>query len=176
MTGPTQRLGQIALGALALAATLAPAAVHGQGAIDQNKAIARRWSEELWSQGKLAVADEIIAPDYERHDPGDPFPAKGPADVKRIVQMLRSMLPDFHIEVDAIIAEGDFVVSRYTATGTDTVGYMGMPATGKAIRTQAIQIFRFSNGKIVESWAARDDLGTLKQLGHFPPPGNRSRQ
>ena len=67
------------------------------------------------------------------------------------------------------------MVSRYTATATDTVGYMGMPATGKAIRTQAIQIFRFANGKIVESWAARDDLGTLKQLGHFPAPGTIKR-
>ena len=173
MTGPTRRLGQLALGALAMAASLAPAVAHGQSAIDQNKAIARRWSEELWSRGNLAVADEIIAPDYERHDPGDPFPARGPADVKRIVQMLRSMLPDFHIEVDAMIAEGDFVVSRYTATAIDTVGYMGMAPTGKAIRTQAIQIFRFSNGKIVESWAARDDLGTLKQLGHLPAPGTK---
>ena len=175
MTGPTQKRARMTMGALALATALAPAAAHAQSPIDHNKAIARRWSEELWSRGNLAVADEIIAPDYERHDPGDPFPAKGPADVKRIVQMLRSMLPDFHIEVDAIIAEGDFVVSRYTATATDTVGYLGMAPTGKSIRTQAIQIFRFSNGKIVESWAARDDLGTLRQLGHLPAPGNRSR-
>src|SRR5262245_60659600 len=173
MTGPTRRLGKMTLGALALAATLAPRVTHGQSAIEQNKAVARRWSEELWSRGNLAVADEIIAPDYERHDPGDPFPARGPADVKRIVQMLRSMLPDFHIEVEAIIAEGDFVVSRYTATATDTVGFMGMTPTGKSIRTQAIQIFRFSNGRIVESWAARDDLGTLKQLGHLPSPGTK---
>jgi steroid delta-isomerase-like uncharacterized protein len=136
-----------------------------------NKAVALRWSQELWSQGNLAVADEIIAPDYVRHDPGDPFPAHGPADVKRIVTMLRTMLPDFHISVDAVIAEGDIVVSRYTATATDTVGYMGMPPTGKAVRTPAIQIFRFANGKIVESWAARDDLGTLRQLGHFKAPG-----
>ena len=138
--------------------------------IEQNKAAALRWSQELWGQGNLAVADDIIAPDYVRHDPGDPFPAHGPEDVKRIVAMLRSMLPDFHITVEAMIAEGDLVVSRYTATATDTVGYMGMPATGKTIRTPAIQIFRFSNGKIVESWAARDDLGTLRQLGHLSMP------
>jgi steroid delta-isomerase-like uncharacterized protein len=139
--------------------------------IEQNKAAARRWSEELWSKGQLGVADEIVAPDYVRHDPGDPFPAQGPDDVKRIVTMLRSMLPDLRISVDAMIAEGDFVVSRYTATATDTVGYMGMPPTGKTIRTPAIQIFRFSNGRIVESWAARDDLGTLRQLGQLPSRG-----
>lgn len=143
----------------------------GTMSIEQNKAAALRWSQELWGQGKLAVADEIIAADYVRHDPGDPFPARGPEDVKRIVTMLRSMLPDFHITVEAMIAEGDIVVSRYTATATDTVGYMGMPPTGKAVRTPAIQIFRFSNGKIVESWAARDDLGTLRQLGHLTLPG-----
>jgi len=140
----------------------------GPATIEQNKATVRRWSEELWGRGNLAVADEIIAADYVRHDPGDPFPARGPEDVKRIVTMLRSMLPDFTIEVEAIVAEGDMVVSRYTSTATDSVGYMGMPPTGKAIRTPAIQIFRLAHGKIVESWAARDDLGTLRQLGHLP--------
>ena len=137
--------------------------------MERNKHTARRWSEELWSRGDLAVADEIIAPEYERHDPGDPFPAHGPEDVKRIVTMLRTMLPDFRIEVEAMLADGDFVVSRYTSTATDTVGFMGMPPTGKRIRAAAIQIFRFADGKIVESWAARDDLGVLKQLGHWPP-------
>jgi len=137
--------------------------------IEHNKMVAQRWSEELWGQGNLTVADEIVAPDYVRHDPGDPFPARGPEDVKRIVVMLRGMLPDFRITVESIIAEGDMVVSRYTANATDTRGYMGRPPTGKAIRTSAIQIFRFSDGKIVESWAARDDLGTLRQLGHLPP-------
>jgi len=150
-----------------------PPAAQVHSTIEQNKAMARRWSEDLWSRGNLAVADEIIATDYQRHDPGDPFPARGPEDVKRIVTMLRSMLSDFHIEVETMVAEGDFVVSRYTATATDNRGYMGMPPTGKAIRTPAIQIFRFANGKIVESWAARDDLGTLQQLGHLPSLGPR---
>jgi steroid delta-isomerase-like uncharacterized protein len=135
---------------------------------EQNKATARRWSEELWGRGNLAIADEIIAPDYVRHDPGDPFPARGPEDVKRIVTMLRTMLPDLNIEIEAMLAEGNMVVSRYTATATDTVGYMGMAPTGKTIRTTAIQFFQFDNGKVVESWAVRDDLGTLRQLGHLP--------
>lgn len=136
----------------------------------------RRWSEELWGRGNLAVADEIVAPDYVRHDPGDPFPARGPDDVKRIVSMLRGMLPDFAITVDDMIAERDLVVSRYTATATDTRGYMGMPPTGKSIKTSAIQIFRFADGRIVESWAVRDDLGVLRQLGLLPPMAAGSRQ
>ena len=147
-----------------------PGPADGMTTNERNKALARRWSEELWSRGNLAVADEIIAADYVRHDPGDPFPARGPEDVKRIVTMLRTMLPDFHIDVEAIIAEGDIVVSRYTATATDTKGYMGKPPTGKPIRTTAMQMFRVANDKIVESWAVRDDLGTLRQLGHLPAP------
>ena len=138
---------------------------------EENKATARRWSEELWGQGNMAVADEIIAPEYERHDAGDPFPARGPEDVKKIVGMLRGMLPDLRIEVEDVIAEDDKVVVRYTGVATDTQGYMGNPPTGKPIRSQAIQIFRFDDGMIVESWAVRDDLGTLRQLGLAPPAG-----
>lgn len=141
--------------------------------LELNKNLARRWSDELWSQGKLEVADEIVAPNYVRHDPGDPFPAIGPADVKRLVSMLRSVLPDLRIEVEATIAEGEFVVSRYTAVATDTVGFMGQPPTGRAIRAAAMQMFRCVDGRIVESWAVRDDLGTLRQLGHLPPPAPR---
>jgi len=138
--------------------------------LEQNKATARRWTDELWGRGNLAVADEIIAADYIRHDPGDPFPARGPEDVKKIVKMLRTMLPDLQLQIESMVAEGEMVVTRYTGTATDTVGYMGMPPTGKPIRTTAMQMFRFANGKIVESWAVRDDLGTLRQLGHLPAP------
>ena len=182
MTSISESIWKAATGTLALAGIVLAGsviasreAVHASSStsLEENKATARRWTEELWGHGDLKVADEIIAADYVRHDPGDPFPARGPEDVKRIVTMLRSMLPDFKIEVEAMVAEGDLVVSRYTATATDTVGYMGMPPTGRAVRTPAIQIFRFANGKIVESWAARDDLGTLRQLGHFPAPPPR---
>jgi steroid delta-isomerase-like uncharacterized protein len=141
--------------------------------VEQNRATARRWSEELWGRGNLAVADEIVAADYVRHDPGDPFPARGPADVKRIVTMLRTMLPDLQIHVEAVVAEGDLVVSRYSTTATDTVGYMGMAPTGKTIHATAMQMFRFANGKIVESWAVRDDLGVLRQLGQIPAAPGR---
>jgi steroid delta-isomerase-like uncharacterized protein len=138
--------------------------------LEQNKATARRWTDELWGRGNLAVADDIIAADYVRHDAGDPFPARGPEDVKKIVKMLRTMLPDLQLRIESMVAEGDMVVSRYSATATDTVGYLGMPPTGKTIHTSAMQMFRFANGKIVESWAVRDDLGTLRQLGHIPAP------
>jgi len=162
------------VGALALVAIFTVAPVSAQAAPttnsveELNKPIVRRWSEELWGRGVVDVADQIVSPDYVRHDPGDPFPARGPEGVKRIVTMLRGMLPDLHIEVEALVAEGDMVVCRYVATATDTVGYMGMPPTGRHIRTTAMQMFRIVDGKIIESWAVRDDLGVLRQLGHMP--------
>jgi predicted SnoaL-like aldol condensation-catalyzing enzyme len=117
---------------------------------EENKAIVRRWSAELFNQGHLEVADEIVAPTYRRHDPGDPFVVEGPEDLKRLVSMLRAHVPDLHISVEDVIAEGDKVVTRYTgAQGT----------------LSGIQIFYLVDGKIVESWANRDDLGVLRQRG-----------
>lgn len=139
--------------------------------IEQNKALARRWCEELWSQGNLAVADEIVAADYVRHDIGGPPSTPGPEAVKRHVIMLRAMLPDLALQIEDVVAEGDRVVLRYTGTATDTGGYMGQPPTGNVAHTAAMQIFRIAGGKIAESWALRDDLGTLRQLGHLPPAG-----
>ena len=117
---------------------------------EENKAIVRSWSEELFNQGNLEVADEIVAPTYLRHDPGDPFAVEGPEDLKRLVSMLRAQVPDLHINVEDVIAEGDKVVTRYTG------------AQGKL---SGIQIFRLVDGKIVESWANRDDLGSLRLRG-----------
>lgn len=77
-------------------------------------------------------------------------------------------MPDLQIMVEDLIAEGDKVVSRYTTVATDTQGLMGRPPTGKTIRTAGIQIFRIVDRKIVESWAVRDDLTTLRQLGIIP--------
>jgi predicted ester cyclase len=67
-----------------------------------------------------------------------------------------------------MVAEGDKVVIRYTGLATDTEGLMGQSPTGKVTRTAAIQIFRIADGQIAESWAMRDDLGALRQLGHLP--------
>ena len=91
-----------------------------------------------------------LSPMYRRHDPGDPFVVEGPEDLKRLVSMLRAQVPNLHISVEDVIAEGDKVVTRYTG------------ANGKL---SGIQIFRLVGGKIVESWANRDDLGALRQRG-----------
>lgn len=138
---------------------------------EENKAIARRWSEELFNQGDLVVADEIVAPTYRRHDPGASFAVEGPEGVKRLVSMLRAQMPDLHIIIEDVIAEGDKVVTRYTNTTTDTSGFNGSAPTGKQSKVTAIQIFHMVDGKIVESWVNRDDLGVLLQRSVVSLPG-----
>ena len=146
--------------------------------IEENKAIVRRWSEELWGPGDLAVADEIVAADYVRHDPGDPFPARGPEDVKRLVGGLRAMLPDLEIEVEDVIAEGDKVVLRWTIRGTH-LGAFWTPvgtaaATGKPFSLTSTVMYRLAEGRIVEEWACHDWLRVVQQFGaEVKLPGNQ---
>jgi steroid delta-isomerase-like uncharacterized protein len=131
---------------------------------EANKALVRHFYEEVWAKGNLDVADELFADDYERHDfrpGGDP----GPEGQKRIAAAFRAAFPDLTWEIDFILADGDFVAGRWTATGTHLGPWAGVESTGRPMRFSAINVFRFENGKVVELWNHRDDLGLMEQLG-----------
>jgi steroid delta-isomerase-like uncharacterized protein len=132
---------------------------------EQNKALVRRFSDEVWNKGKLDVVYDVFAEDYVRHDlrPGNPPP--GPAGQKRIAADFRAAFPDIHTTVDFVIAEGDMVVTRWTAEGTNTGVWGNVAPTGKRVRFSGVNIFRVENGKVVELWNYRDDLGLMQQLG-----------
>ncbi len=130
---------------------------------EMNKRIARRWVEELWGAGCLYVADAIVAPDYARHDPWDPVPVVGAAGVKRLVTMVRTAFPGFRVTLEAQVAEDDSVAVRFLIRAT---------LEGKGLCVTAIEILRIADGKIVESWANRDDLGMRRQL-EAPPAADR---
>ena len=83
-----------------------------------NKAIVRRFYEEVWNKGNVGVADEVFAPEYVRHDSRPTDPPPGPEGQKRIAADFRSAFPDLRWEVDFVVAEDDFVVGRWTASGT----------------------------------------------------------
>jgi predicted ester cyclase len=82
--------------------------------------------------------------------------------------MLLRGLPDVHVTVEELIAEGDKVVNRNTVTGTHQGEYMGLPPTGKSITYNEIFIFRFANGRIAEMWGVVDVFSQMKQLGVIP--------
>ena len=85
---------------------------------EENKALTRRSLEEIWNKGNLAVADELIAPNHVAHDPADPNPGSGPEATKQQASMYRTAFPDLHITIEDHVAEGDQVVTRWTARGT----------------------------------------------------------
>ena len=138
---------------------------------EANKATARRWIEEVFSNGELALADEMVAPNHINIGPGSPpgLP-DGPEGSKMLVTMYRTAFPDVHFTIDEQIAEGDTVMTRWTASGTMTGELAGMPPTGKSATVTGIVVDKFANGMIAETWAIFDQLSMLQQLGVIPPP------
>jgi steroid delta-isomerase-like uncharacterized protein len=136
---------------------------------DQNKALARRNVEEIWNQGNLSVIGELVAPNATFHDPSVPGGKfTGPEGMRQFVQIYRGAFPDVRLTIEDLIAEGDKVVSRWTATGTHKGELMGIAPTGKRVTVTGCDIAQYQNGKIVEAWASYDMLGMLQQLGVVP--------
>jgi steroid delta-isomerase-like uncharacterized protein len=118
---------------------------------EENKAVARRIVEEVWNKKNLDAIDELIAADYVDHTlpPGVPPGRDG---AKAFIGMYVNAFPDVKITIEDMIAKGDKVVTRWSATGTHTGELMGIPATGKQITVTGLDITRFAGGKSVEFW------------------------
>jgi steroid delta-isomerase-like uncharacterized protein len=130
---------------------------------EENKAIFRRYVEEVTNQGNLEVADEIFGR-YLAHQADGMTLERGPEDVKRFTEEYRSAFPDFRLSIDEQIAEGDKVVNRVTLHGTHQREFRDMAPTGKEIEVKAATIFRFSpEGKVVETWDYFDQLRLVRQ-------------
>jgi len=137
---------------------------------EENKAVSRRVAEEIFNGGNLDLADELYASDYVLHDPSLPEDLIGPEGIKQYAAINLGAFPDGRVTVEDQIAEGDKVVSRWTATGTHTGDLMGIPPTGNRVEISGVTINRFSGGKIAEDWYQGDDLGMMRQLGLIPSP------
>jgi steroid delta-isomerase-like uncharacterized protein len=135
---------------------------------EPNKAAARRFYD-AWSSGDLDAFDEILAPSYRDHDTQNPNAATaGPEAAKSTAEMYRAAFSDSRFEIEQQFADGDCVVTRWTAHGTHDGELMGMPATGKQVTISGITIDRFEDGKVVEGWTNWDTLGMMQQLGAVP--------
>ena len=145
--------------------------------IEQNKIIARRYFEEIWNQGELAVVDETFSPTFVGHGPPNPrFPTgdyHGHEGQKQLVTMYRGAFPDGTFTIEDMIAGEDKVVTRWVIHGTHTGAMGDLPPTGKSVTIPGITIARFVNGKYTEDWHNWETLGLMQQLGVVPPPGPR---
>jgi steroid delta-isomerase-like uncharacterized protein len=136
---------------------------------EQNKAIVLRFFEEAFNQGNFAVINELIASHFVYHAPG--VSISGSDGVHQLVTWMRTTFHDFHVSPEDVVAEGDRVVIRFTDCGTHQGEGMGIPPTGQQVTWTGMDIFRLTDGKIVEGWGVSDSLHLMQQLGALPPLG-----
>lgn len=132
-----------------------------------NKAIVRRYLEEVFNQGRHDLVGEFLADDFELHFSGL---APGLEAVQQWYGTMSTAFPDGQLTIDDLVAEGDKVVVRTTLNGTQQGEMQGIPATGRSVSSPSITIFRLANGKLAEGWIVADNLGFMQQLGVIPTP------
>jgi predicted ester cyclase len=141
---------------------------------EQNCAVVRRLWEEVWNAGNLDAIDELV--DRDLVNLGEPV--DGPAFIRDLVVSSRHAFPDGRFTVEHEVAQGEWVVHRVMRTGTFEAswrGFMDVAPTGRSFTARHIHMFRVRGSRVVEHWAARDDLGMLRQLAVLPETGNLSR-
>jgi len=121
---------------------------------------------EAINTGNLALLDEVVAPDYTEHSEG----FQGVEPFKQQLAAFRAAFPDLRVSIEDLLIDGDRFASRTTVTGTHTGDLMGMPATGRHISVEAVDIGRVENGRAKERWGGLNMYSMLTQLGVIPAP------
>jgi steroid delta-isomerase-like uncharacterized protein len=136
---------------------------------EKNKAIVRRFVDEVQRAGNIDAIDELCSPDFVNHSapPGVPSNCEG---VKQVTAMFRQAFPDSYFTVEDMVAEGEKVATRKTFHGTHQGAFMGIPPTGQQVSIGLIDIVRIVDGQVVEHWSVGDNLGMMQQLGVIPTP------
>lgn len=132
--------------------------------LTSNKQLVQDFIQEAFTQGRSDAVDRYLDPSFVNHDAPFPGAPNGPEGMRLAAAMFRAALPDWHSEVEQLVAEGDIVVERFTASGTHQGELMGVAPTGKTIVLAGVNIFRIEGGKIVERWGRLDELGLMRQL------------
>jgi len=148
---------------------------------EQNKALVRRHFEQIFNEKNLDACEELMADDYVEHAVApfgqkEPGRVNGPTAMRETAEWLITQFPDIHMEVEALVADGDLVVARVRSEGTNLGPLNGvMPATGRRFSARQSHWYRVENGKLAEHWATREDLPAMIQLGVIRPPGPPDR-
>ena len=131
------------------------------------KAIVQRFNDEVISQGKVELIDELVADDFVEHQapPGAP---NGKEAVRAFTETFRAAFPDLTMKTLGTVAEGDEVWFYSTMSGTHEGEFMGIPATGKKFEVAGFDRVRFKDGKAVEHWGVFEDMSMMQQLGVIP--------
>lgn len=131
---------------------------------EEYKRIARQVLEELFERGNLEAADDLIHPHFVNHE-APPDNPQGPDGLKETVSWLRGLWGPMHPDIEDEICESDKVVARVTMHGRHLGEFLGRQPTGKEYAAEQVHIWRIADGKVIEHWSVRDDLGQALQLG-----------
>jgi steroid delta-isomerase-like uncharacterized protein len=137
---------------------------------ETNKALVRRFMEEALNQQKLEVCDELLTADFGWHVNGAPE-RRGRDQVKEAFRRILDGFPDYHCTIEEMIAQGDQVASRVSASGTHKGEFWGIPPTGKRVSWVGMTVDRIVGGQIAENWQVIDFSSWRQQLGYeWVPP------
>lgn len=134
--------------------------------LDENRALVRRFVDEIFVQRRREAVDELLADDFVSHTWRSTGDGKG--DLGRAIDRLSTALADVRFTVEDLVAEGDRVAVRLTAEATQVGELMGLPASGRRYSIGEIHLFRVRDGRVVEHWHQYDQLGMMRQLGAMP--------
>jgi predicted ester cyclase len=137
--------------------------------VDERKRLARR-SLEMWASKDRIVPEEILAADYRNHQEPDAAGTVATLHLKgwkALVEEIHNAFSDFEVVVFNQLAEGDMVATRWQSTATNVGPLLGHPATGKRATWTGVQIDRFADGKIAESWVNWDKYRMFDELGYL---------
>ncbi len=134
------------------------------------EAVVRRLIDEGFTQGRLEVADELVADEIVEHQDFGPGHAPGPEGVRAVIASLRRAFSDFRLTIEDLVVAGDVVWIRNLATGTNDGSFMGYAPTGRPMRVTVFDVLRVADGRIVEHWGVPDRLGALLQIGAVGGP------
>jgi predicted ester cyclase len=131
--------------------------------IEENKALYRRFIDEVFNHGRLDLLEEFLDPAYVNHD-APPNSPQGSEGVAQIVTMFRAAFPNLSITIEKQVGEGDLVCNLATTRGVQKGPLFGMPATGKMMIMTGMTMVRVVNGRIAESWVKNDMLDLMRQI------------
>ena len=136
----------------------------GVNMAEENEMVVRRFIEEALNGRNPELVDELFSADYVNNAATPDISSDLAGYKQRIAYMLKGF-PDLHVRIDDMFSSGDRVAVRLTASGTHSFDSMGLSATGKKATWTAIAIYQVADGKILQRWENRDDLGLMQQLG-----------
>jgi len=147
--------------------------VEQPATMTEREALARRFFEEGFTEGRLEALDEVMSDDFRAHDPQVPTDGmSGPELAKSIIRTYRGAFPDLRMTIEDVLEQRDRVAIRWTAGGTHRGELNGLAPTDRSVTVTGITIQRIAGGRVVEAWTNWDTLGLMQQIGAAPAPGS----